>query len=352
MATREALLRGSDNGAVVIPGDAGASLLVKKIKHESQPGMPYQGRQLPGDAIAAIIDWVAAGAPYDKPLVLPANADEILARLPGNGHWAFKIPRRPPVPAVKDRGWVRNPIDAFIGAEHEKHGLRPLPPAGKRTLIRRVYLDLIGLPPKPEEIRAFLADNSPGAYEKVVDRLLARPQYGERWGRHWMDIWRYSDWWGLGAEMRNSQKHMWHWRDWIVESLNRDKGYDRMVMEMLAADELYPTDADALRGTGFLARHYFKFNRTTWLDETVEHTAKAFLGLTMNCTKCHDHKYDPISQTDYYRMRAFFEPYQVRTDQVPGEADYEKDGIPRAFDCHLDAPTYRFVRGDEKQPVK
>src|SRR5213593_3308746 len=172
MATHETLLRGSDNGAVVLPGNAGASLLVKKIRHESQPGMPYQGQKLSGDVIAAIVDWINAAAPYDKPLVLPANADEILARLPGNGHWAFKLPRRPPVPAVKDRGWVRNPIDAFIAAEHEKHGLRPLPPAGKRTLIRRVYLDLIGLPPKPEEIRAFLADNAPGAYEKVVDRLL------------------------------------------------------------------------------------------------------------------------------------------------------------------------------------
>ena len=155
-----------------------------------------------------------------------------------------------------------------------------------------------------------------------------------------MDIWRYSDWWGLGAEVRNSQKHIWHWRDWIIESLNADKGYDQMVREMLAADELYPDDLDRLRATGFLARQYFKFNRNTWLDETVEHTVKAFLGLTFNCAKCHDHKYDPISQDDYYRFRAFFEPYQVRTDMVPGETDFEKDGIPRAFDCNLDAPTY------------
>ncbi len=186
----------------------------------------------------------------------------------------------------------------------------------------------------------------------MVDHLLASKDYGERWGRHWMDVWRYSDWWGLGAEVRNSQKHIWHWRDWIFESLNADKGYDQMLREMLAADELYPTDTDRLRATGFLARSYFKFNRNTWLEEVVEHTSKAFLGLTMNCAKCHDHKYDPLAQQDFYRFRAFFEPYQVRTDMVPGETDYEKDGVPRAFDCNLDTPTYLFIRGDERQPRK
>ena len=165
-----------------------------------------------------------------------------------------------------------------------------------------------------------------------------------------MDIWRYSDWWGLGAEVRNSQKHIWHWRDWIIESLNADKGYDQMLREMLAADELYPDDLDKLRASGFLARQYFKFNRTTWLDETIEHTSKAMLGLTFNCAKCHDHKYDPISQVDYYRMRAIFEPYQVRTDMVPGEVDLEKDGIPRAFDCNLDAKTFLHIRGDDRRP--
>src|SRR5207248_716794 len=186
-----------------------------------------------------------------------------------------------------------------------EQGLAPQPPADGRTLLRRVYLDLVGLPPGRDELAAFRADPSPDAYEKVVERLLASPQYGERWGRHWMDVWRYSDWWGLGAEVRNSQKHVWHWRDWIVESLEADKGYDQMVREMLAADELYPDDLDRLRATGYLVRPYFKFNRTTWLDEVVEHTSKAFLGLTFNCAKCHDHKFDPLTQQDYYRLRAF-----------------------------------------------
>lgn len=161
-----------------------------------------------------------------------------------------------------------------------------------------------------------------------------------------MDVWRYTDWYGLGKQLRYSQKHIWHWRDWIVESLNADKGYDRMILEMLAADELAPTDRDSLRATGFLARNYFLFNRTTWLDNTIEHTSKAFLGLTMNCTKCHDHKYDPLTQVDYYRMRAFFEPYQVRLDAAPGETDLEKDGLARVYDAHPQAPTYLFIHGD------
>jgi hypothetical protein len=219
-------------------------------------------------------------------------------------------------------------------------------------LLRRLSLDLIGLPPTAEEIAAFRADDAPGWYERTLERLLADPRHGERWARHWMDIWRYSDWWGLGDQLRNSQKHIWHWRDWIVESLNADRSYDEMVRMMLAADELRPDDLKALRATGYLARNYFLFNRNQWMDETVEHASKGFLGLTINCAKCHDHKFDPIAQVDYYRMRAIFEPYHVRVDMVPGEADLARDGVPRAFDGQLDTPTYRFIRGEESHPDK
>src|SRR5262249_54958315 len=222
----------------------------------------------------------------------------------------------------------------------------------KHVLLRRIYLDLIGLPPTREELHAFLADESPDAYEKVVDRLLSSPQYGERWGRHWMDVWRYADWAGYGAEVRDSQKHIWRWRDWIIESLNQDKGYARMVQEMLAGDELEPTNPDVLRATGFLARNWYKFNRNVWLDNTVEHTAKAFLGVTLNCARCHDHMFDPISQKEYYSFRAFFEPHDVRTDRLPGQPDLSKDGIPRAFDAQLTTPTFLFVRGNEANPDK
>ena len=201
-------------------------------------------------------------------------------------------------------------------------------------------------------VRAFVADPSDRAYEALVDRLLASPQYGERWGRHWMDVWRYSDWDGFGAEVRESQPHIWRWRDWIVESLNRDLPYDRMIVAMLAADETDPCDADSLRATGFLARNWYKFNRNVWLEDTVEHTAKAFLGITLNCAKCHDHKYDPIPQTDYYAFRAFFEPYTVRTDPVPGQPDTTKAGLVRVYDGQAATPTFVFERGDEKRPIK
>jgi len=339
----ELIRKGGSSGPAVAPGKSGESLLVERVSEaDDETRMPLELKPLTADQIRILKTWIDQGAKVpadDKPEPDPRD------------HWAFRAPVRPVVPKVEP-AWGRNAVDAFLAAEWQRRGLKPTGFADNRLLLRRVYLDLIGLPPTPEQTDAFLKDPSANAYETVVNRLLESPQYGERWGRHFMDIWRYSDWWGLGAEVRNSQKHIWHWRDWIIESLNADKGYDQMVREMLAADELYPTDADKLRATGYLARQYFIFNRTTWMDETVEHTAKAFLGLTMNCTKCHDHKYDPIAQTDYYRLRAFFEPYQVRTDMVAGEVDFEKAGIPRAFDCNADAPTYKHERGDDRRPIR
>lgn len=341
--TAAAMVRGGDSGPALVAGKAGESLLLARVRAADESDrMPPEGKPLSAEQIATLSKWIAAGAPAppnDLPEVDPQQ------------HWAFVPPRRLPLPTAESGQAVDqslNPIDALLAAEHDRLGLRPVAAVEKPLLLRRVYLDLIGLPPSRGQIRAFLADRRPDAYERVVDELLASPQYGERWGRHWMDVWRYTDWFGLGDQLRYSQKHIWHWRDWIVESLNNDKGYDRMVVEMLAADELAPTDRDALRASGYLARDYFLFNRTTWLDETIEHTSKAFLGLTVNCAKCHDHKYDPISQVDYYKMRAIFEPHQARLDAWPGEADLERDGLPRVFDAHPDAPTYLHRRGNEK----
>ena len=264
----------------------------------------------------------------------------------------FDPVRRPAVPAVQNAGWVRNPIDSFIAAGHEEHGLKPRPEADRAILLRRVYLDLTGLPPTPEEQQAYLQDTSPGAYERVVDRLLASPRYGERWGRHWMDVWRYSDWAGWGQQVRDSQPHIWRWRDWIVESLNADKPYDRMVREMLAGDEIAPGDPDTLRATGYLVRNYKRLSREKWLQDTVDHTFQAFLGVTVGCARCHDHMYDPITQKEYYRARAVFESHQVRIDRVPGQPDTTKDGLPRVYDADLKVPTYFYVRGDERTPDK
>jgi hypothetical protein len=266
-------------------------------------------------------------------------------------HWRpFETVTRPAVPAVKNAAWVRNPIDAFILAEQEARGLKPRPEANREVLLRRLTFDLTGLPLTEAELQAFLADNSPDAYEKAVDRLLASPRYGERWGRHWMDVWRYSDWAGYGAQIRDSHPHIWRWRDWIIESLNEDKPYDRMILEMLAGDEIAPTDPNTLRATGFLVRNYKLLSREKWMQETVEHTFLAFQGVTINCAKCHDHMYDPIMQREYYQLRAIFEPYQVRTDRVPGQMDTKLDGLVRIFDATLDAKTQFFIRGDERTP--
>lgn len=346
--TAAALKQGGDSGPAISPGKSSESLLIERLTtSDADLHMPPEGEgsTLNAEELTLLKSWIDQGA--------PGPAEEQPEPDPRE-HWAFRSVVRPAVPVLNrelsgDVG--TNPIDAFIGAELEQRGLRPQAPAEKRLLLRRVYLDLIGIPPTVGQAEAFLADNSAEAYKKVVNQLLDSPQYGERWGRHWMDVWRYSDWWGLGAEVRNSQKHIWHWRDWIVESLNSDVGYDEMLRQMIAADELYPNDLAKLRASGFLARQYFKFNRNSWMEETVEHTSKAFLGMTLNCARCHDHKYDPVAQRDYYRFRAFFEPYQVRTEQLPGELDYEKDGLPRAYDCNLDTPTYLFRRGDDKRPV-
>jgi hypothetical protein len=337
------ILQGSDSGAVLEPGDADASLLLERVSAtDIDYRMPPEGEGSPLDAaqVETIRTWINEGAiAPDEPI--PPHPDE---------HWAYQKIVRPPVPAVENPVWVNNALDQFIAASHDHAGLTPVPAAAPEVLLRRVYLDLIGLPPTHEQLITFLNDKSPGTYEREVDRLLNSPQYGERWGRHWMDVWRYSDWSGFGELVRYSQRHIWRWRDWIIESLNDDKGYDRMIQEMLAADELHPGDENAIRATGFLARNWYKFDRNVWLDDVVEHTGRALLGVTMRCAKCHDHKYDPISQAEYYRLRAVFEPHDVRTDRVLGELETSKDGLARIYDARPETPTYLFERGNPRQP--
>jgi hypothetical protein len=344
--TAAMIRKGGDSGASITAGYPEKSLLIGRVlstdpdehmppKHEGEPFKP--------DQVRVLQEWIKAGAPApdaEQPEPDPRN------------HWAFRPVTRPSVPNCEKPEWAANPIDAFISARHAAKGVVPQRSASKGILVRRLFIDLVGVPPSLEETAAIHAMPESEWYATVVELLLADPRHGQRWGRHWMDVWRYSDWWGLGEQLRNSQKHIWHWRDWMIESLNSDVPYDEMIRLMLAADEIAPDDASKLRATGFLARNWFLFNRNTWMEDTVEHVGKGLLGLTFNCSKCHDHKYDPISQADFYRMRAFFEPYHVRLDVVEGGADLEKEGIPRAFDAELAAPTYRFVRGEESQPDK
>jgi hypothetical protein len=336
--------KGGKHGPAVVPGKSGESLLIEAVLGNDRPRMPpeQEGTGLAEKEIALLRAWIDSGA---------RMTDEAIPGDPRD-HWAFRPPVRPPVPRTLDAAQPANPVDAFVAAELNRHDLTANPPAEKAVLLRRVSLDLIGLPPTRAELHAFLADTSQLAYEKVVDRLLSSPRYGERWGRHWMDVWRYSDPFGFGEEYRYSQRHIWRWRDWILESLNVDKGYDRMIVEMLAGDEVAPADPDTLRATGYLARNWYKFNRNAWLQDTVEYTAAGFLGITLRCARCHDHKYDPLAQQDYYRFRAFFEPHDIRIDSRPGQPDTKKDGIARAFDARFDTPTYLFRRGDERTPDK
>jgi hypothetical protein len=344
--TAALLKKGGRRGPAIVRGHSTRSLLIAAVRGtDGTPRMPPEGEPLEADQIARLEAWIDGGARAPD-REEPGN--------PATTHWAFQPPKPLAVPKAGRTDWVRNPIDAFIARGHDQHQLSPSPPAPPGLLLRRVYLDLTGLPPTAEELRAFLADPSDQAYEKIVDKLLNSPRHAERWARHWMDVWRYSDpdgrksmqlvWW--------SNPYLWRWRDWIVSSLRRDKGYDRMIVEMLAGDELAPADPDALAGTGFLARNWFDKNRSVWLDHTVEHTGKAFLGLTLNCARCHDHKYDPISQQEYYRFRALFEPHDIRTDQYPLEPGGKGVGLARAFDAFPERPTHLLVRGDEANPDK
>ena len=335
------ILKGSESGKIVVPGKPEESLLIHALKGiEDATRMPLERDPLSKEKIALIEKWIRQGAIVPENEPLPPDPHE---------HWAYRFPVKHAPPVSSKSDWNGNPIDAFLAAKHQELGLVPQVAAPKSLLLRRITLDLIGLPPTPEELQAFLKDNSSDAYDKVVEQLLARPQYGERWGRHWMDIWRYSDWSGYKAQLRDSARNIWRWRDWIIESLNEDKPYNRMIVEMLAADELKNVTAKQLRATGFLARNYYKFNRNVWLDRTIEHTGKAFLGITFNCARCHNHMYDPIAQSDYYRFRAIFEPHKIR--QLEPFAGEKRTGtIPIAYDQNLNAKTYLFKRGNDKKP--
>ncbi len=341
--TVSGIRKGSDSGAILVPGDSSNSLLVAVVSGaEDAERMPPSGEPLTTKEIALLQDWIDAGAPA------PTSSPE---ELRATDHWAFRPPQRPPVPAVRDPERTRNPIDAFLAAGRTQQGLLPSPPAVRGLLLRRVFLDLIGLPPTLDERRAFLADLSENAFDRVVDHLLASPQYGERWGRHWMDVWRYSEADGrkLKQEIYWSSNDIWRWRDWIVASLNADKGYDRMVAEMLAGDELAPGDTEALAATGFLVRNCYALSRNVSLSNIVEHTGKAFLGLSIGCARCHNHKFDPISQEDYYAFRAFFEPHDIRTESLAGKCG-NRASLTHAYDARPTKPTWLFVRGDERTP--
>ena len=268
-------------------------------------------RALPGLLVLAVTAAALAG---DEPgiVVKPITAED-------RAHWAFVPPVRSGSPAVKDAGWARNVIDPFILARLEAEGLAHSPEADRPTLLRRLSFDLIGLPPTPEEVSAFEADRSPDAHERQVDRLLASPRYGERQAQHWLDLARYAD--TDGFEFDEARPDAWRYRDWVVKALNADMPYDRFVALQLAGDELEPDDPEAVIATGFnrcypdmVDLNDQGLRRQNALDDITETASLTFLGLTMGCARCHDHKFDPVSQADFYRLQAFFTPARFRDD--------------------------------------
>lgn len=355
--TRDGVLKGGDSGPAVVPGDPDKSLLVKAIRYtDPDLQMPPKGEKLTDAQIADLVAWVRMGAP-DPRVAKPGVAAK---KNGGKDHWAFKPVVKPEPPAIA-RGQTGNgnPIDAFILAKLEEQSMKLSPPADQRTLVRRVYFDLIGLPPTPEEVQAFLDDSSAQALEKLVDRLLAMPQYGERWARHWLDVARYSDTKGEIKRQRDTPLYpfAWTYRDYVIKSFNDDKPYDRFILEQIAADKLpLGTNNAVLAALGFLTLgERFQNNENDIINDRIDVVTKGFLGLTVSCARCHDHMFDPIPTKDYYSLRGIFassvEPRILPLiggdpTQDPEYADFYKQRTD--LQKQLDDLQPRFRKGDQK----
>ncbi len=303
--SRAALLRGSDAGPVILP-QVDKSPFLKAIRYDGDLRMPPRAK-LPAEAIEVLSAWVKMGTPWPENAVDPKTQPKTVTEV-RKSHWAFQPVRRPTPPAVKDLSWAQADIDRFILAGLEKKGLAPSAPADRRTVLRRLSFDLIGLPPTPEEIAAFEADKSPDAYVKQVDRLLASPHYGERWGRHWLDIARYADTKGYIFTQERRFPYAYTYRDYVIDAFNRDLPYDQFIRQQLAADQLpLGEDKRPLAAMGFLTLgRRFLGNVHDIIDDRMDVTMRGLQGLTIGCARCHDHKYDPIPMKDYYSLYGVF----------------------------------------------
>ncbi|MCP4853639.1 MAG: DUF1549 domain-containing protein [Fuerstiella sp.] len=309
--SRTGVTQGGDTGPSLVAGDPDRSLLIEAVRYRNRDlQMPPQNA-LSSPQVAVLEKWVAMGAP-DPRIESPGDEDRGSAGMSieeGRNFWSFRPVADPEIPDVTDEAWVRNPIDAFVLAQLEANGLRPAPAADKRTLIRRITYNLIGLPPTPEEVDAFLADESEDAYNKVMERLLQSPHYGVRWGRHWLDVARYADSNGLDENLAFGLA--WRYRDYVVDAFNNDKPFDRFMIEQLAGDLLPEANQETKTATSFLvlgakvlAEPDMEKLVMDTIDEQLDTTGKAFLGMTFGCVRCHDHKFDPLTQTDYYALAA------------------------------------------------
>ncbi|HEU0006615.1 MAG TPA: DUF1549 domain-containing protein, partial [Terriglobia bacterium] len=352
--TREALLKGGDKGPAIVPGNAEASRAYRRIAAMEQPVMPMSPLPpLSSEEVAVLKAWINQGAKWESGAAqsgttpIPLNPQNKVPVAGGYGKtyeerpitteerkwWAFQKPVRPPIPKVADARWNNHPIDAFVKKTLDEKGLAPAPQADRNTLIRRATLDLTGLLPTPQEVEAFVNDPSGRAYESLIERLLASPHYGERWGRFWLDVVRYAD--SSGFEHDKDLANAWRYRDYVIQAFNQDKPFDRFILEQLAGDELEDRSFESLTATSYYRigpRVRFRekdnpYYRYEYLDDVIRTTFQGFMGLSVNCARCHDHKFDPISRKDYYRTMAMFFGYVdidhplAPPDQV---AEYER----------------------------
>jgi len=336
--SREGLRRGGESGPAVVPGKVDESLIVGALRHESFK-MPPAGR-LSAAVVADFERWIKLGAPDPREIdtaAQPHSEPKIDIDRARREHWAFQPLNTSKSPQVENAAWCVNDIDRYILAKLESRGLKPSPAADRHTLIRRVSFDLIGLPPSPEDIAAFVDDSSPDAYARLVDRLLASPQYGERWGRHWLDLARYADSSGFHSDL--DRPNAWRYRDYVIDSFNDDKPYAQFIAEQIAGDELAPASDESRiatafgcngpsnddnMGTGKAKERY----RLDLLDDTIATTSTVFMGLTLGCARCHDHKIDPISALDYYRFLAVFNTTERQGGPVTKSAMKNSEGKP------------------------
>ncbi|MBL8178943.1 MAG: PSD1 domain-containing protein [Bryobacterales bacterium] len=332
LRNREAALRGGEKGPGMVAGNAAQSILFKRVAGLEKPAMPMDGKLTDGE-VETLRLWIDQGAVWEgeigaqKAAVDPMKAMEE-APLPANAKewWSFRKPVKADVPRVADARWGKHPVDAFVKRQLDAQGLKAAPEADRRTLVRRAYLDLTGLPPTPAEVREFVEDRRPDAWEQLVDRLLASPHYGERWGRHWLDVARYAD--SNGYEHDFDRPNAWRYRDYVIRAFNRDTPYDRFLLEQLAGDEVEEVNYETLTATGFL-RNYAKVGfrekdnpqfRFEYLDDMIATLGRGVMGLTVHCARCHNHKFDPILQRDYYQLQTSLYGYvEVEHPLVPKE---------------------------------
>jgi Protein of unknown function (DUF1553)/Protein of unknown function (DUF1549)/Planctomycete cytochrome C len=321
------LRQGGNAGAVIVPGDPDKSLLLRALRYQDKDLQMPPGKPLPAEVVADFEAWIRAGAamPDDAIAVKPVDKRKLF--------WSFQPPKDHNPPEVKQKDWARNDIDRFVLAKLEEKGLTPSAPADSRTLIRRAYYDLIGLPPTAEESDAFAADKSPDAYAKLIDRLLASPRYGERWGRFWLDVARYSDARNVGERFAYSYTY----RDWVIRALNEDMAYDQFLTQQLAADRIRGNDPQNLAALGYvsLGREFPKTFPET-VDDRIDVVARGMLGLTVACARCHDHKYDPIPTTDYYSFYSIFSNIREPVDLPLLKTSNTKTTIDEIYGDRLD----------------